>query len=54
MRPPPPRLVSDAPRRRADCFASYRLVKWLIDRGGLSVFMKLYEADNPEVELPKL
>jgi hypothetical protein len=29
-------------------------VKLLIDKGGMSVFLKLYEADHPEVELPKL
>jgi hypothetical protein len=29
-------------------------VKLLIERGGMSLFLKLYEADNPEVELPKL
>jgi len=53
-RPPLPWLVSDAPRRRAYYFASYRFVKWLIDKGGLSVCLKLYDVDNPAVELPKL
>jgi hypothetical protein len=53
-RPSPPWLVSDASRRRAYYFASYRFVKLLIDKGGMSVFLKLYEADNPEVECAKL
>lgn len=53
-RPPPSWLVSDAPRRRAYYFASYRFVKFLIEQGGMSVIMQLYDADDPEVELPKL
>jgi len=51
---PPSWLISDAPRRRAYYSASYRFVKFLIEKRGMSTFLKLYDAENPEMELPKL
>lgn len=51
---PPPELMSDATFRRAYYFASYRFVRFLIERAGLAVFLKLYEAKDPESEFQRL
>jgi hypothetical protein len=53
-RPPPNWLVTDAARRRAYYYASYRFVKFLIEKEGMSVFMKLYESGNPQIEFAQL
>ena len=42
------------PNRRAYYFASYRLVRYLIEQQGMDVFMKLYESENPESSLATL
>jgi len=52
-RPPPDWLVSDAARRRAYYYASYRFVKFLIDREGMRAFLTLYEAEDPQAEFTK-
>lgn len=53
-RPPPQWVTTDAVKRRAYYFASYRLVKYLIDTKGLETFMKLYKSDSPETEVRSL
>ena len=53
-KPPPAAVISDAAFRRAYYFASYRLVRYLIERGGLAVFLKLYDASDPESEFHPL
>jgi len=49
-RAPPSALVNDTPFRRAYYFASYRFVRFLIERGGMVTFLKLYDAKDPESE----
>ena len=52
---PPPGWVSTSPdQRRAYYYASYRVVKHLVEKRGMETFMRLYESPDPEAELPKL
>ena len=51
---PPPELATDAAYRRAYYFASYRFVRHLIARAGMSTFLRLYEAPEPEGEYQRL
>jgi len=52
---PAPEWVSTDPvGRRAYYFASYRLVKYLVEMKGLATFMKLYASENPEVDIRSL
>ena len=53
-RPAPPWVTTDRSYRRMYYFASYRFVKCLIERGGMALFMKLYDAKDTEAELPVL
>ena len=53
-RPPPQWVTIDPVKRRAYYFASYRLVKYLIDTKGLETFKKLYKSDSPETEVRNL
>jgi hypothetical protein len=53
-RPPPSWVTSDAQRRRAYYYASYRLVKYLIEQGGMDQFMQLYDSDHPERDIARL
>ena len=53
-RPPPSWVTSDARRRRAYYYASYRLVKYLIEQGGMDQFMQLYDSDHPERDIARL
>jgi hypothetical protein len=53
-RPPPSWVTGDALRRRAYYYASYRLVKYLIEHGGLDRFMQLYDSDHPERDIARL
>ena len=53
-RPPPDALMTDAPFRRAYYFASYRFARYLIERGGMPTFLKLYDAGEPETEIARL
>jgi hypothetical protein len=52
--PPPRGVISDGYLRRSYYFASYQLVRYLIENGGMDAFMKLYDSENPEVEFPAL
>jgi len=52
---PAPDWVSTDPTRRADYyFASYRLVKYLVERKDLDHFWRLYASENPEEDIKKL
>jgi hypothetical protein len=52
---PAPEWVSTDPARRADYyFASYRLVKFLVERKDLETFWKLYASEHPENEIKNL
>jgi hypothetical protein len=52
---PAPDWVSTDPARRADYyFASYRFVKYLVDRTDLDTFWKLYASENPEEDIKNL
>ncbi|MDQ3271019.1 MAG: hypothetical protein M3Q12_02455 [Pseudomonadota bacterium] len=53
-RAPPSALMTDAQFRRAYYFASYRFVRFLIERAGMVTFLKLYEAGDPESEFVRL
>lgn len=53
-RAPPDALMSDAPFRRAYYFASYRFARYLVERGGMATFLKLYDAREPEAEFTRL
>jgi len=53
-RAPPGALMNDAQFRRAYYFASYRFVRFLIERAGMVTFLKLYEARDPESEFSRL
>lgn len=53
-RPPPSWVTTDAQRRRAYYYASYRLVKYLIEHGGMDRFMQLYDSDHPERDVARL
>lgn len=52
--PAPAWLTTDAERRAAYYFASYRFVRSLIDAAGMDVFMRLYDAPNTEDALATL
>lgn len=51
---PPVAVTSDAAFRRGYYFASYRFVRFLIERAGITVFLKLYDARDPESEFQRL
>jgi hypothetical protein len=52
---PPPGWVSTDPTRRSDYyFASYRLVKYLIESKDMETFWKLYTSENPEIDINNL
>jgi hypothetical protein len=52
---PPPEWVSTDPLRRgAYYFASYRLVKYLIETKDMETFWKLYTSENPEIDIKSL
>jgi len=49
---PAPEWVSTDPTRRSDYyFASYRLVKYLVESKELETFWKLYASENPEIDI---
>lgn len=52
---PAPDWISTDPARRSDYyFASYRFVKFLVERRDLETFWKLYASENPEDEIKNL
>ena len=52
---PAPEWVSTDPTRRSDYyFASYRLVKYLIESKDMETFWKLYASENPEIDIKSL
>ncbi len=51
---PPSAVIDDAQFRRAYYYASYRFVRFLIERAGMVTFLKLYEARDPESEFLRL
>lgn len=51
---PPAAVINDMVVRRAYYYASYRFVHFLIDRAGMSTFLKLYDAKDPEHEFVRL
>jgi len=51
---PPVAVRSDIAFRRAYYFASYRFVRYLIERAGIAVFLTLYDAKDPESEFQRL
>jgi hypothetical protein len=52
---PAPEWVSTDPSRRSDYyFASYRLVKFLVESKDMETFWKLYASENPEVDIKTL
>ena len=53
-RPPPGWVGTNLEQRRAYYFASYRVVKYLVEKRGMETFLRLYESADPESELPKL
>ena len=53
-RTPPAALMTDVQFRRAYYYASYRFVRFLVERAGMATFLKLYEARDPENELVRL
>jgi hypothetical protein len=53
-KPPPATVMSDAAFRRAYYFASYRFVRYLIERAEIAVFLKLYDANDPENKFQSL
>jgi len=53
-RAPPAAVRNDVEFRRAYYFASYRFVRFLIERAGLATFLKLYGAEDPEREFAPL
>jgi len=52
--PPPAAVTANPAFRRAYYFASYRFVRYLIERAGIAVFLKLYDANDPESEFQPL
>jgi hypothetical protein len=52
--PAPAWLTGDATYRRFYYLASYRFVKSLIEDKGMEVFMRLYDSERPETEMPAL
>jgi len=53
-RSPPMAVTSSPAYRRAYYYASYRFVRYLIERAGIAVFLKVYDARDPEDELQRL
>jgi hypothetical protein len=53
-RAPPSALMTDTQFRRAYYFASYRFVRFLVERAGMATFLKVYEARDPENEFLRL
>jgi hypothetical protein len=53
-KPPPDWLTTDAERRTAYYFASYRFVKHLVELKDLATFMQLYNSSAPEADLVTL
>jgi hypothetical protein len=53
-KPPPSWVSTDPPRRAAYYFASYRLVKYLIEAKDIETFWKLYGSENPETDIKSL
>ena len=52
---PPPEWVSTDPLRRGAYYlASYRFVKYLIERKDIETFWKLYLSENPEMDIKSL
>jgi len=51
---PPHWVTTDPAKRRVYYFASYRLVKYLVEAKGLETFIKLYKSDSPETDIGKL
>ena len=52
---PPPEWVSTDPLRRGAYYlASYRFVKYLIERKDIETFWKLYTSENPESDIKRL
>jgi hypothetical protein len=51
----PPEWVSTDPLRRGAYYlASYRFVKYLIERKDIETFWKLYTSENPEIDIKSL
>ena len=46
--------MNDTQFRRAYYFASYRFVRFLVERAGMATFLKVYEARDPENEFLRL
>jgi len=53
-KPPPDWVSTDPLRRAAYYFASYRLVKYLIETKDMETFWKLYLSENPEMDIKSL
>ena len=53
-KPPPDWVSFDTLRRAAYYFASYRLVKYLIETKDMETFWKLYLSENPETDIKSL
>jgi hypothetical protein len=53
-KPPPPWVSTDPIRRRAYYFASYRLVRYLVETKGVETFWRLYLSENPEMDIKSL
>lgn len=53
-RAPPEAVRTDTRFRQAYYYASYRFVRFLIERGGMATFLELYDARDPESEFPRL
>ena len=53
-REPPGSVTNDARFRQGYYYASYRFVRFLIERAGMATFLKLYQAREPEGEFMRL
>ena len=53
-RPAPEWASTDPVRRSAYYFASYRFVKFLVERKGMETFLKLYASEKPDVDIKSL
>lgn len=53
-RTPTKEMMADERLRRAYEYASYRFVSFLIGRGGMETFLKLYDSAEPETQFQKL
>ncbi|HEY3077299.1 MAG TPA: hypothetical protein VGJ74_19175 [Burkholderiales bacterium] len=53
-RPPPPEVTATEHFRRMYYVAGYRFVNFLIARGGMETFLKLYDSSDPEAEYARL